>query len=64
VQDGYQFKRVNNAGGYENVNLNFYQFMPDMSIRQIPVPEYPTTDMFFRPIEDPHKRSYLIEEME
>jgi len=64
VQDGYQFKRVNNAGGYENVNLNFYQFMPDMSIRQIPVPEYPTTNMFFRPIEDPHKRSYLIEEME
>ncbi len=64
VQDGYQFKRVNNAGGYENVNLNFYQFMPDMSIRQIPVPEYPATNMFFRPIEDPHKRSYLIEEME
>ncbi len=64
VQDGYQFKRVNNAGGYENVNLNFYQFMPDMSIRQIPVPEYPTNNNFFRPFEDPHKRSYLIEEME
>ena len=64
VQDGYQFNRVNNAGGYENVNLKFFQFMPDMSIRHIQVPEYPTNYNFFRPIEDPHKRSYLIEEME
>ncbi len=64
VQDGYQFNRVSNAGGYENVNLKFYQFLPDMTIRQIQVPEYPTNYKFFRPFEDPHKRSYLIEEME
>lgn len=64
VQDDYQFKRLNNAGGYENVNLEFYQFMPDMSIRHIQVPEYPKDYNFFRPIEDPRKRSYLIEEME
>lgn len=64
VQNGYKFNRVSNAGGYENINLEFYQFMPDMSIRQFQVPEYPTNYKFFRPIEDPHKRSYLIEEME
>ena len=64
VQDGYQFKRVNNAGGYENVNLEFYQFLPDMSIRHIQVPEYPSDYKYFRPIEDTHKRSYMIEEME
>ncbi len=64
VQEAYEFKRVNNAGGYENENLKFFQFLPDMSILQIEVPEYPASRNFFRPIEDPHKRSYLIEEME
>ena len=64
VQTGYQFKRINNSGGYENQNLKFYQFSPDMSIQQIQVPEYPVPHYFFSPMENPRKSKYLIRELE
>lgn len=59
VQDRYGFKRLNNAGGYENEYVKFYQFRTDMSIQQIEVPEYPLNHYYFRPLEDPGKRKYL-----
>jgi hypothetical protein len=64
VQQGYQFRRVNNAGGYENENLQFYQFSPDMSIDKIQVPEYPAMQYYFSPMENPRKSTYLIEELD
>ncbi|MEN8230302.1 MAG: LysM peptidoglycan-binding domain-containing protein [Bacteroidota bacterium] len=49
VQDPFSFKRVTNAGGYENAHITFYQFSPDMSIQEIEVPELPVRSFFFRP---------------
>ncbi len=60
VQDSYKFNRVTNAGGYENTNIKFYQFSPDMKIQEIDVPELPERNFFFTPLKDPRKRSYLI----
>jgi LysM repeat protein len=58
VLDPYRFSRVTSAGGYENTRITFYQFLPDMSIREFKVPELPERNLFFRPLED-GKRKYL-----
>ena len=63
VQDPFDFSRINNAGGYENSHLTFYQFLPDMSIEEIEVPELPTRYFFFRPLED-RRRKFLFHELE
>ncbi len=62
VQESYKFNRVNNAGGYENENIKFYQFSPEMTIQEIEVPELPVRNYFYTPLKDPRKRSYLINE--
>lgn len=59
VQEEFKLKRVSNAGGYENENIRFYQFSPDMQILEIDVPEYPPRKYYFRPIEDQKRRRYL-----
>jgi len=59
VQDPFMLKRVSSAGGHENQNIRFYQFTPDMKIQPFEVPEYPVRRYYFRPIEDPKRRSYL-----
>jgi len=59
VQDPFILKRVNNAGGYQNENTQFYQFSPDMKIRKIEVPDYPPRMYYFKPIEDPRRRRFL-----
>ncbi|MCK5137660.1 MAG: LysM peptidoglycan-binding domain-containing protein [Bacteroidales bacterium] len=56
VQNSYSFSRVTSAGGYENKEITFYQFSPDMSIGEIEVPELPVRSFFFRPMEDRRKR--------
>ncbi len=58
VLDPYRFSRVTSAGGYENTRITFYQFRPDMSIREFEVPELPDRTLFFRPLEE-RKRKYL-----
>jgi LysM repeat protein len=59
IQGPLRFERVSPAGGYENRNVDFYQFNPDMEIQQIEVPDYPRRRYYFRPIEDTRKRRYL-----
>ena len=59
VQDPYRFRRVNGRGGYENTQLSFYQFTPDMAIRKIVVPDLPVRHYFFRPLEDRRERRFL-----
>lgn len=63
VLDQIDFSRINSTGGYENSNLSFFQFLPDMTIRRIEVPSPPERDYFFRPIDD-RKRKYLNYERE
>lgn len=58
VLDPYKFSRLNSAGGYENSTLSFYQFMKDMSIVKIDVPELPRQKYFFEPMEY-KRRDYL-----
>lgn len=58
VLDSYKFERLNSAGGYENSMISFYQFMEDMSIVKIDVPELPRQDFFFEPMEY-ERRDYL-----
>jgi LysM repeat protein len=60
VQGTLKFKRISSAGGYENSYLKFYQFTPDLEIKQIEVPAYPPERYYFRPIEDKRRRRYLI----
>ena len=62
VQDPFSFRRVTNAGGYENSHITFYQFSPDMSIQEIEVPELPVRSFFYRPIEDKRRRRFLYKE--
>ena len=64
VQGPFRFRHVGPAGGYENRNINFYQFTPEMEIRRIEVPEYPPRGFFFRPIEDPRKRRFLYRDLD
>jgi hypothetical protein len=59
VQGPYAFTRISGSGGYENSLIHFYQFLPDMSIKEFEVPPLPEKDFFFRPMEDPMKRKYL-----
>ena len=51
VLDTYGFTRTTPAGGYENNNINFHRFTPEMSIVPLKVPEYPVYEPLFRPME-------------
>jgi LysM repeat protein len=62
IQNTFRFHRVTNAGGYENEQITFYKFSPDMSIKKIEVPELPVRNFFFRPIEDNRRRRNLYRE--
>lgn len=52
VQGSIQFDRLSRGGGYENTNITFYQFAPDMTIHRIVVPDLPQPTYFFRPVEE------------
>lgn len=52
IQGSIKFERLSRGGGYENANLTFYQFAPDMTIHKIEVPELPEPNYFFRPMEE------------
>lgn len=58
ILNNYSFSRVSSAGGFENTEIGFYQFRPDMSINEIEVPEFPEKYFFFSPM-DNEKREYL-----
>ena len=62
VQGPYAFSRISGNGGYENSQITFYQFLPDMSIQSFDVPPLPERDFFFRPVEDQRKRRFLYRE--
>jgi LysM repeat protein len=62
VQGPFQFERISGNGGYENAHTAFYQFLPDMTIKQIDVPDLPLRHYFFRPMDDQRKRKYLNKE--
>ena len=62
VQGPYTFRRFSGGGGYENSQINFYRFIPDMSIQEFEVPPFPEKNYFFRPMEDHNKRRYLYRE--
>jgi len=64
VQGPLTFNRVSGVGGYENSNISFYRFLPDMSIQQIEVPPLPEKTYFFRPMDDRGRRQYLYREYE
>jgi len=59
VQGSYSFNRYSRGGGYENTNISFYRFLPDMSIQKFEVPPLPEKNYYFRPTEDRMKRRYL-----
>ncbi len=63
VQIPYRFARVSNRGGFENTEMQFYQFTPDLDIRKIEVPDVPRPHYFFRPIPDPRERRYLNKDL-
>ncbi len=63
VQDRFYFSRISSSGGYENSNISYYQFLPDMTIDKIEVPPLPRRHLFFRPLDD-RKRKYLNFEFE
>jgi len=58
VLESYDFSRVSGSGGFENTRITFFQFFPDMTIREFEVPELPRRHHFFRPLED-RDRTYL-----
>jgi LysM repeat protein len=62
VQGPYTFRRFSGGGGYENSQINFYRFIPDMSIQEFEVPPLPEKNYFFRPMEDRMRRKYLYRE--
>lgn len=64
VQEPYSFSRISGNGGYENSRISFYQFQPDMSIKEFMVPSLPERNFFFRPVDDSRKRKYLYREVE
>jgi len=64
VQLPFEFDRVSRAGGYENNQITFYQFSPDMNISKIDVPELPERTYFFRPIEDKRRRRVFFHEVD
>jgi len=63
VQGSYRFDRLPWGGGYENTHINFYRFLPDMTIQKFEVPPLPEKDYFFRPLDDPMRRIYLNKEV-
>lgn len=52
IQGTILFERLSRRGGYENSNITFYQFAPDMTIHKIAVPDLPERNYYFRPMED------------
>ncbi|TFH26719.1 MAG: LysM peptidoglycan-binding domain-containing protein [Bacteroidia bacterium] len=52
IQGSIHFDRLSRGGGYENANITFYQFTPDMTIHKIDVPELPQPNYFFRPVDE------------
>ena len=62
VQGPYEFRRISESGGYENAHINFYQFMPDMSVQEFEVPPFPEKNFYMRPVEDNRKRRFLYRE--
>lgn len=64
VQGPFTFKRTSGGGGYENSEISFYRFLPDMSIEQFEAPQLPEKNYFFRPAEDRGRRRYLYREYE
>ena len=64
VQGSYTFRRFSGGGGYENSQINFYRFIPDMSIQEFEIPPLPEKNYFFRPMEDHNKRRYLYREVD
>jgi len=56
VMEPYNFSRVSSAGGFENAQITFYQFTPEMNIGKIEVPDLPVKSFFFRPLEDRRRR--------
>ena len=62
VQGPYTFSRMSGGGGYENSQISFYRFLPDMSIKQFELPPLPKKTYFFSPMEDPMRRRYLYRE--
>ncbi len=64
VQGPFTFDRVSGGGGYENSQIRFYRFLPDMSIQQFEVPPLPEKNYFFRPMNDTRRRQYLYREYE
>ena len=62
IQNPFSFTRVSNVGGYENEHIAFYQFSPDLSIKEIKVPELPARHYFFKPIEDKRRKRFLYKE--
>ena len=64
VQGSYTFRRFSGGGGYENPQIKFYRFIPDMSIQEFEIPPLPERNYFFRPVEDHNKRRYLYREVD
>jgi LysM repeat protein len=58
ILEPYQFSRVTSSGGFENSRVVFYQFLPDMTIREFMVPDLPDRENFFKPLEE-QRRTYL-----
>jgi len=56
----YKFRRVTSYGGYENVNLKYYRFDPEMNIKMFELYEEPETEFIAEPFDDGHRRTYLI----
>ena len=61
VLDPYRFSRVTHSGGFENTQISFYRFQPDMSIVEFQVPELPSRPFYFRPLDDRRRRFLYID---
>ena len=48
----YHFERLSRASGFENQNLNFYYFDPDMNVYEVTLPEMPEMHHFLQPAEE------------
>jgi len=56
----YKFFRVTDYGGYENRELKYYQYTPDMNIITVEAPEKPVQHYQYEPFEESNPPSYLI----
>jgi hypothetical protein len=55
----FKFQRLTTYGGYENENLKYYQFDPEMNINLIELPAGQDPGFVAEPFEDERRRSYL-----